>query len=48
MLSNRTVLCRASEADPRLNLLQAPHQQLHVIDFEYASANPRAYDIGEF
>lgn len=28
--------------------LQAPHQKIIVVDFEYASANPRAFDIGEF
>ena len=27
--------------------LQAPHQKIIVVDFEYASANPRAFDIGE-
>lgn len=27
--------------------LQAPHQKIIVVDFEYASANPRGFDIGE-
>lgn len=26
--------------------LQAPHQKIIVVDFEYASANPRGFDIG--
>lgn len=28
--------------------LQAPHQKIIVVDFEYASANPRGFDIGKF
>lgn len=27
--------------------LQAPHQKIIVVDFEYASANPRGFDIGK-
>lgn len=45
---NLLLLTPADESDERVleRSLQAPHQKIIVVDFEYASANPRGFDIG--